>query len=32
MKDYMIWSKHWGVGENIPEETFDDVIVPKVAP
>jgi len=32
MTDYTIWSRHWEVGENIPQETFDDVIMPDVAP
>jgi hypothetical protein len=28
----MIWSKHGEVGENVPQETFDDEIMPNVAP
>ena len=32
MKDYMIWSKHWEVLENVPQETFDDVTMADVAP
>jgi hypothetical protein len=32
MRDYTIWSRHWEVGENILQETFDDVIMPDVAP
>jgi hypothetical protein len=31
-KDYTIWSKHEKVGENVPQETFDDAIMPDVAP
>ena len=29
---YTLWSKHGEVGENVPQETFDDVIIPDVAP
>ena len=28
MTDFTIWSRHWEVGENVPQETFDDVIMP----
>jgi hypothetical protein len=31
-ENYMIWSKYGGVGENVPQETFDDVIMPAVTP
>jgi hypothetical protein len=31
MKDYMILSKHWKVGEDVPQKTFDDVIMHDVA-
>jgi hypothetical protein len=26
MKDYTILSKHWEVGEDVPQKTFDDVM------
>jgi hypothetical protein len=31
MKNYMIWSKHGKVSENVPQETFDSVIMSDVA-
>jgi hypothetical protein len=31
MKNYMIWSKHGKVTENVLQETFDSVIMSDVA-
>jgi hypothetical protein len=32
VRDNTIWSKHGEVGENVPQETFDDVIMSNIAP